>query len=241
MASGDEQLISYILKAREKGRMDEDIARSLYSVGWRKERVDAAFAKISEMKEAGEQPEPDKEDAPAKPQQILPGRVRLSAVPVSQVPSQEKPIQKIVPPTVKQAAKQEGQPMPAAPARKPLIQIPPIRRPRLAPEEQGQQEQAVPAQQAPEQEENAEEQPRLVIPPTIQPPEEKAPIELPMAPQYQKVTDESQVQNPAFPKVAGGISTLDFDLIGRVILFVIIIAIVVYAYSYLTSSAPKIS
>ena len=79
------------------------------------------------------------------------------------------------------------------------------------------------------------------MPPTIQPAQEKAPIELPMGPQYQKVADENQVQNPAFPKVAGGTSTLDFDLITRVILFVIIVAIVVYGYYYLTTSPPKIS
>jgi len=206
MASGDEQLISYILKAREKGRNDEDITRSLCSVGWRKERVDAAFVKISDMKEAGETPVAEKPDAPAKPPQILPGRVKLSAVPVSQVQSQEKQIQRVTPPPIKRPVQQE--------------------------------------EQTAEQQERAHEaegQTRPAMPPTIQAPEEKAPLELPMAPQYQKVADEREVQNPAFPKIAGGTSRLDTELITRVILFVIIVAIVVYGYLYITRSAPKIS
>ena len=249
MASGDEQLISYILRAREKGRMDEDISRSLYSVGWRKERVDTAFARIEEMKSEGVQPEGENHEAPAKPPLAQAGWVKLSAVPASQVPAQEKANPRIVPPTIRQPSSQEEEKpsVPSQMARKPLIQFPPIRRVEREQAQPGQKGQTQPEQEQvqpeplPQQSSAPWQQPRVVIPPTIQAPAEKAPLDLPMGPQYQKVTDESQVQNPAFPKVAGGTSTLDFGMITRVILFVIIVAMVVYGYFYLTNPGAVIS
>lgn len=67
------------------------------------------------------------------------------------------------------------------------------------------------------------------------------PIDLPHGPDYRNVKDESQVQNPAFHKVAGGISTIDWGFIGRVVAFLIILGLVAYGYFYLVGTGTKIS
>ncbi|MCX8197417.1 MAG: hypothetical protein N3G80_03840 [Candidatus Micrarchaeota archaeon] len=45
---GDEELINYILRSRERGRTKEQIMRALCSVGWKKEKVEAAFRRIDD-------------------------------------------------------------------------------------------------------------------------------------------------------------------------------------------------
>ena len=47
---GDEELTGYITRSREKGRTKEQIIRALYSVGWKKEKVETAFQKLDENK-----------------------------------------------------------------------------------------------------------------------------------------------------------------------------------------------
>jgi len=47
---GDEELTGYITRSREKGRTKEQIIRALYSVGWKKEKVEAAFQKLDDNK-----------------------------------------------------------------------------------------------------------------------------------------------------------------------------------------------
>jgi len=90
MSPGDDQLVSFISRAREKGRNDEQIARSLASVGWKKDRIEAAFLAADEMKKGGAgqiSEEPGKTEeynagAPEEQQKTEPGtpmgRVRLS-------------------------------------------------------------------------------------------------------------------------------------------------------------------
>src|SRR3989344_4304425 len=86
MATGEEQLVSFIAKAREEGGTDEQIARSLYSVGWRKERVDAAFMNANEARTGAFAPAEGERHAPGEEKQApeeekepaQQGRVRLS-------------------------------------------------------------------------------------------------------------------------------------------------------------------
>lgn len=224
MASGDEQLVSYIQRAREKGRDDEQIARSLYSVGWRRERVGAAFARIAEMKVSGEQPSPEETKAgepesepeaskPAKVPQNPPGRVNLSTVPPSKADAPQKG-PGIFPPSFRM------RPTPQEPAEQPAPVSPPPRA-------------TVPPARA---------MPIQPVIPTMQQSSEKAPIDIPSSPQYRQVNDESQVQNPAFSKVQGISSGLDIGFIVRILLFLLIVALVVWGYLFLASgSGPKIS
>ncbi|MCX6770140.1 MAG: hypothetical protein NT051_05720 [Candidatus Micrarchaeota archaeon] len=45
---GDD-IVSFILKSRERGRMDDQITQQLLSVGWRKDKIAEAFARINEQ------------------------------------------------------------------------------------------------------------------------------------------------------------------------------------------------
>ena len=207
MASGDDQLITYILRAREKGRDDEQIARSLYSVGWRKERVDAALRQIEDSKASGEQMMIRKEEGaiqpsgPAKPQQTQEGRVQLAAVPPSQSEAQRQPLAaRIQPPPISPSSAQQAQ------------------EPGMQPSQKQAQQPVIPSAGA------------------------RSPIELPGSPQYPKVADEGSVQNPAFSKIQGGIANLDLGLVVRIVVFLIIVAIVVWGYLLLSAgTGPKIS
>ena len=214
MASGDEQLVSFILRARDKGRTDEQIARSLYSVGWRKERVEQAFRSAEEMKKGVSPQEPEEkqhgeekggepqEDGEKKAEQQpvrAPGRVQLST------PAQPG---RITPPAKPQTAQQQPAMRQAAQAQPPAQQEEPLSRP---------------------------------MQPTIPPAQSRVPIELPHGPDYPAVQDESQVQNPAFPKVAGGVSKIDWGSIARIMLFLIIVGAVVAGYFYFVGTGAVIS
>lgn len=252
MASGDEQLISFILKAREKGRTDEQIARSLYSVGWKKDRVDAAFVAANErMKGAapgemlpeqheeeresggegqagGEEKEEEQQALPAQP---LRGRVQLST-----------PKQPLGGSRYPSAPPQQGAPPSGAPPQTGRI-VPPAKPAAMQPQRAQEQQPAQGGQQYPMQQPSQQEgQPERKIPmlPTIPPAEAHAPIELPHGPDYPEVHDESQVQNPAFPKVAGGVSKLDLEFIVRVVLFLIILGVIIWGYFYITGSGSPI-
>lgn len=219
MAS-DDQLVTYILKAREKGRSDEQIARSLYSVGWRKERVDAAFIAAAGMNIPGSQQAPpeeegtqasqheeeEKEPEEEQPQKIVPRKMARPASPPPIRPAQ----QPLVPPPVQQP---------------PWAQSPPVARAPVSPQPAPQNPQPAPlsARQAP-----------------VLPMGSPAPIDLPHGPEYEQVKDESQVQNPAFPKVAGGVSKLDMEFIVRVVIFMAILGAIIWGYLYLTSGAGPI-
>ena len=217
MASGDEQLVSFILRARDKGRTDEQIARSLYSVGWRKERVDAAFRTAEEMKKGVSPREP--EEAPHEDEKS--GR----AEPEEQ---EEKEPQ--------QPAKPQGRvqlSMPAQPGR-----ISPPAKPQIVPPQKPQQPEMRQPEQPPAQQEERLSRP---IQPTIPNAQQRVPIELPHGPDYPTVQDESQVQNPAFQKVAKEGFKIDFGSIARIILFLIIVGVVVAGYFYFIGTGAVIS
>ena len=71
----DDELISFILRSREKKRSDDQISRALLSVGWKKERIAAAFQKIDSEPERGpegkerEEPEQERREKQAKAQE----------------------------------------------------------------------------------------------------------------------------------------------------------------------------
>ena len=217
MATGDEQLVSFIAKAREKGRTDEQIARSLYSVGWRKERVDAAFMNANEARTGASRPEGEERQALGEekeeggleegkaPEQPI-GRGRLST-PLGGPSSAPPQAGRIAPPARQQ------QPPRAPP-------VPPPQQP-IYPKEEAQAS-------------------RLPIQPTIPPAQARAPLDLPHGPDYQAIKDESQVQNPAFQKVQGGMSKLDIEFIARVVIFLVILGAIIGAYLYLTGGSSPI-
>ncbi|MEM4348576.1 MAG: hypothetical protein QXN37_03335 [Candidatus Anstonellaceae archaeon] len=45
---GDEELINYILRSRERGRTKDQIMRALLSVGWKKEKIESVFRKLDD-------------------------------------------------------------------------------------------------------------------------------------------------------------------------------------------------
>jgi hypothetical protein len=161
---GDEELVSFILRSREKGRSDEQITRALLSVGWQKDRVVAAFNHIAEMKSSGELAEyveSNAEGAVRGQQKPTPAPIRQpqagSAPPMQGSQAQQEqaaaaqpaleaqpvPVQQIQstqmqarPESQQQAAVTGGQPV----AKKPLFSIPFIVKKAAQPvAEQGQQ------------------------------------------------------------------------------------------------------
>ena len=46
---GSDELIAFIINSRQKGRANDQIIRALLSVGWRKDQVEWAFKRITEM------------------------------------------------------------------------------------------------------------------------------------------------------------------------------------------------
>ena len=69
---GEEDLVSFIQRSREKRRTDEQIKSTLLSVGWKKERVESAFRKAAEieaMRKRGEL-EPSPQKPPARGAQL---------------------------------------------------------------------------------------------------------------------------------------------------------------------------
>lgn len=111
----NEELINFILKSRERGRTDEQITRALISVGWQKDRVSAAFGKITQMKAEGvSQQEAPAERTPIQPEkQPLPSSpMQAQPQPAAQMAQQQAPAQFSQPP------------IGAAPAKKPLFSLP---------------------------------------------------------------------------------------------------------------------
>ncbi|MEM4554276.1 MAG: hypothetical protein QXT25_00295 [Candidatus Anstonellaceae archaeon] len=45
---GDEELINYILRSRERGRTKDQIMRALLSVGWKKEKIESVFRRLDD-------------------------------------------------------------------------------------------------------------------------------------------------------------------------------------------------
>ena len=82
----DDGLTSYILNAREKGRSREQITKALYSVGWKKEKVDAAFQKLDG---AGTWQQPAAQ--PQQPRPVQPSQPPVRQPAASPVPSQQRP------------------------------------------------------------------------------------------------------------------------------------------------------
>ena len=251
MASGDEQLISFIAKAREKGRSDEQIARSLYSVGWRKERVDAAFMNANEARTGAFAPAEGERHAPGEEKQApeeekepaQQGRVRLSTPLGGSRLQSTSPAQLELRPTGRESAQHfpEGSP-PNMQPQQPSMQPAPSR---ITPPSRPQQPPMVQPEQQPQEQPiypQEEKQPasRLPLQPTIPRAQERAPLDLPHGPDYQPVQEESQVQNPAFQKVEGGMSKIDIEFIVRIVIFLIILGAIIGAYLYLTGSGSPI-
>ena len=154
-AMGDEDIINFILRSREKGRTDEQITRALISVGWHKSRVISAFGKIIAMKtdsyrnqqEAASDLKADLQakQLPQKQAQTAPAEIMAPSEPVLPQP-------------------QAGNPAEAATEKKPLFSLPKLF---------GKKEQQPGAPAA-----GAQIQPEALQPQTINPPQQqlKSPI-----------------------------------------------------------------
>lgn len=90
----DDELTNFILRSREKRRSDEQIVRALLSVGWKKDKVEAAFRKL-------------REEEFLKEQEAEAAQTEMSALEQKEAAEQEKQAQEAVP--------QKAQPPPALP------------------------------------------------------------------------------------------------------------------------------
>ncbi|MCX8174693.1 MAG: hypothetical protein N3E51_00605 [Candidatus Micrarchaeota archaeon] len=173
---GDEQLILFIERSRQRGRTDEQIMRALLSVGWKKERVEAALAMVSQKE--------GKKQAPAVPS------VQQEAQKQQQAPKAEPQLRK---------QEEGGQPQEKNETQESQQSLQPAQAAQKAegkPQEsaKAQSEQAtVPSQMQAESQRQPPAQPKPLWPYE----KEGAQGDL-LAAAYPKVSDEKEVKNPAF-------------------------------------------
>lgn len=186
----DDQLTSFVTRSRQKGRTDDQIKSALLSVGWKKERVDAAFASLSQQP-AAEASEAATLQPAGKPQLQQPGIPPQQPAVPSQ-PQQPAPISQPAGP----AQPSQGK----APAKKLSLlgffgTVGKLRLPKLPARAQPQGAAQQPASQTATQPQEAAQQPQAaslpvqqpqrIVPPAIFPPKVPAsqPSQAPAMPQ----------------------------------------------------------